>query len=154
MVLLFIVLLLVVLVVKVILEVLSTLISLQHISTSPSIPPTHARPHLCSLLIYPPSTTRRKSFCFPRRMRLGFTLSVNLYVMRPTAPRFFLFSGGKCASHQPPGPSQTRQTNAMKLPCMCTLQCGSMEAKALNLVLHTAGSKHHQYSQPGACLHM
>ena len=27
---------------------------------------------------------------------------------------------------------------------MCTVQCGSMEAKALSFVLHTAGSEHHQ----------
>ena len=30
------------------------------------------------------------------------------------------------------------------MPNMCTVQRGSMEAKALNFVLHTVGSEHHQ----------
>ena len=29
---------------------------------------------------------------------------------------------------------------------MCTVQCGSMEAKALSFVLHTVGSERHQKS--------
>ena len=29
---------------------------------------------------------------------------------------------------------------------MCAVQCGSIEAKALSFVLHTAGSEHHQSS--------
>lgn len=44
-------------------------------------------PHVCSLLIYTPCTTRRKSVRFPKKMRLGFTLTRNLNVMRPTARR-------------------------------------------------------------------
>ncbi len=43
------------------------------------------------LIAIHPSATRRKSLCFPCKMRLRFPLIVNLNVMRPTAPRFLAF---------------------------------------------------------------
>ena len=69
----------------------------------------------------------RNRCVFACKMRLGFILTVNLFVTPANPARFLMFSQGKCVSYQPARFLVFSSQNASCVQCDCKFTCDAVD---------------------------